>query len=86
MSILRRITGEGDSGQSGSQTPGSSSMPPARVPMPSMGGQQDKYTDIKNRVQTKLLTTLNPQMDVSRVDEVRRAILEPLPPGTQSHV
>jgi len=41
-----------------------------------MGGQQDKYTDIKNRVQTKLLTTLNPQMDVSRVDEVRRAILE----------
>jgi len=51
-------------------------MPPARVPMPSMGGQQDKYTDIKNRVQTKLLTTLNPQMDVSRVDEVRRAILE----------
>lgn len=76
MSILRRITGEGDSGQSGSQTPGSSSMPPARVPMPSMGGQQDKYTDIKNRVQTKLLTTLNPQMDVSRVDEVRRAILE----------
>jgi len=51
-------------------------MPPARVPMPSMGGQQDKYTDIKNRVQTKLLTTLNPQMDVSQVDEVRRAILE----------
>ncbi|HNT55930.1 MAG TPA: ATPase, T2SS/T4P/T4SS family, partial [Anaerolineaceae bacterium] len=75
MSILRRITGEGDSGQSGSQTPGSS-MPPTRVPMPTMSGQQDKYTDIKNRVQTKLLSTLNPQMDVTRVEDVRRAILE----------
>jgi pilus assembly protein CpaF len=44
--------------------------------MPTMSGQQDKYTDIKNRVQTKLLSTLNPQMDVTRVEDVRRAILE----------
>ncbi|NMD31341.1 MAG: CpaF family protein [Chloroflexi bacterium] len=31
---------------------------------------------MKNRVQTKLLSTLNPSIDVSKVDEVRRTIFE----------
>jgi pilus assembly protein CpaF len=41
-----------------------------------VSSQRDTYTDLKNRVQTRLLAELDPSMDVSRVNEVRETILE----------
>jgi pilus assembly protein CpaF len=38
--------------------------------------QQDTYQDLKTRVQNKLLAGLDPTMDVSKVNEVRRTIQE----------
>jgi pilus assembly protein CpaF len=38
--------------------------------------QQDTYQDLKTRVQNKLLSGLDPTMDVSKVNEVRRTIQE----------
>ncbi|HNS64111.1 MAG TPA: CpaF family protein [Anaerolineaceae bacterium] len=58
-----------------SQTPATPAQSRPAVP-PSQGPVSDKYADIKNRVQTKLLSTLNPSIDVSKVDEVRRTIFE----------
>jgi len=41
----------------------------------SKGGQQD-YSDLKLRIQNKLLAELDPSMDLSKQDEVRRQIQE----------
>jgi pilus assembly protein CpaF len=41
---------------------------------PSKGG--DNYSDLKSRIQNRLLSELDPQMDISRKDEVRRQIQE----------
>ncbi|HQP59658.1 MAG TPA: CpaF family protein [Anaerolineaceae bacterium] len=75
MSILRRIKNDSDPVTPSSQTPATPAQPRPAVP-PSQGPVSDKYADIKNRVQTKLLSTLNPSIDVSKVDEVRRTIFE----------
>ena len=39
-------------------------------------GKRDTYSDLKTRVQNRLLSELDPSMDVSRVGEVRSAIQE----------
>ncbi len=78
MSILRRLTGESDPKPAGNSGQGDSSpsnpMEKMRVNAPPSTAVQDKYTDVKNRVQNKLLSTLSPTMDVTRTEDVRKAI------------
>ncbi len=75
MSILRRIKNDGDPTSPPSQ-PVNTQAPVRVSTSTSPLTTSDKYADLKNRVQTKLLATLNPSIDVSKVDEVRRTILE----------
>src|SRR5574339_125123 len=82
MSLLKRI----EKGQSGntSGSPSSdnqssdgsrlSSLQARRVNAPITSPQAGSYFDLKTRVQNKLLSELDPSMDVSRTDEVRRTI------------
>jgi pilus assembly protein CpaF len=79
MSLLRRI----EQGQDSSSTPGGeesqnhlSNVRARRVAPPGVSSQRDTYTDLKNRVQTRLLAELDPSMDVSKINEVRGTILE----------
>ena len=83
MSILRRIQGEnqgespntgkiGGGGESGRNP----SIQSRRISAPSPSGMSDTYQDLKNRVQTKLLGTLDPSMDVSKTAEVKKTIQE----------
>jgi pilus assembly protein CpaF len=79
MSLLRRI----EQGQDSSSDPGGdenqshlANVRARRVAPPGVSSQRDTYTDLKNRVQTRLLAELDPSMDVSRVNEVRETILE----------
>lgn len=77
MSLLKRI----EQGQvNGSQTVSSDNvarlvnLPPRRVPPPGVSAQKDTYSDLKTRVQNRLLAELDPSMDVTRVGDVRNAI------------
>jgi pilus assembly protein CpaF len=90
MSLLRRIEqGQGSSGPSTPSTPGQGSQSGAggdssgsrlasiqarRVSAPVTSPQAGSYFDLKTRVQNKLLGELDPTMDISRTDEVRRTI------------
>ncbi len=80
MSILRRIQSTDNQPvpvQNG--TVDSSSTPPLqtrRVLSSTAQTSQDTYQDLKTRVQNKLLSELDPSVDVSRVNEVRRTIQE----------
>ncbi len=82
MSILKRIQGDQTPPQGGAgKVPGAppstpSSMPARRVGAPSMPTTQDTYQDLKVRVQNKLLSNLDSNMDVTRTAEVRRTIQE----------
>lgn len=73
MSILKRLQG-GDNSQSGQEIP-RPGVAVRRTPTPSPA-MQDTYQDLKTRVQNKLLSGLDPTMDVSKVGEVRRTIQE----------
>ena len=80
MSLLKRIE-QGKSTQAqGGQTAGTGGQsnliaPQARrVIPPGVGGQKDTYTDLKTRVQNRLLSELDPTMDITRVNEVRNTI------------
>ena len=80
MSLLKRIeqgqTSTNDSGngaESGSQLGKIQSRGgPAIV----ANSQRDTYSDLKTRVQNRLLAELDPTMDVTRVGEVRNTIQE----------
>ena len=80
MSILRRIQGEISNNQSsnndGSDISKNSSLQSRRINAPASSKNQDTYQDLKKRVQTKLLSTLDPSMDVSQTAEVKRTIQE----------
>lgn len=81
MSILKRIQGEqtpppGGSAKTPAGTTPPSTVPPRRVGAPSMPTTQDTYQDLKVRVQNKLLSNLDSNMDVTRTAEVRRTIQE----------
>jgi pilus assembly protein CpaF len=85
MSILRRIQGESQNNNNNNNQPsrpgGSDSLRnPAiqsrRISAPSPTSTQDTYQDLKNRVQTKLLSTLDPTMDVTQTADVKRTIQE----------
>ncbi len=86
MSILRRLQG-GENGQSGgsgnnSGSGGSSdsNYPPGnqarRITAPTPPTMQGTYQDLKVRVQNKLLASIDSNVDVSKVAEVRRTIQE----------
>lgn len=89
MSLLRRIEqGQGGGGSSTPPAPGQGPQPAAggdsssrlasiqarRVSAPTTSPQAGSYFDLKTRVQNKLLGELDPTMDISRTDEVRRTI------------
>ena len=82
MSLLKRIE-QGQSSQTpartGSDGESSSSRMSglsARRVSPPGQAQRDTYYDLKTRVQNKLLSELDPSMDVSQTAEVRRTIEE----------
>ncbi len=88
MSLLKRIEqGQGKTPQpaSGGETPpqgggaagGAASrlnLQARRVAPPGAGAQKDTYFDLKSRVQARLLSELDPGMDISRVNDVRATI------------
>ncbi len=83
MSLLKRIEqgqggGSGSSGQSGDNQGGESSrlssLQARRVNAPITSPQAGSYFDLKTRVQNKLLSELDPSMDITRTEEVRRTI------------
>ena len=51
-----------------------SSLQARRVSAPITSPQAGSYFDLKTRVQNKLLAEIDPSMDVSRTDDVRRTI------------
>ena len=89
MSLLRRIE-QGQGGSSGQQQPAGqggaagaggdnsrlSNMQARRVSAPITAPQAGTYFDLKTRVQNRLLAELDPSMDITRIDEVRRTIQE----------
>jgi pilus assembly protein CpaF len=78
MSLLKRIeqgqtkaTGSGNGDQSGSQL---GKIRSRSNPDGGVNTQRDTYSDLKTRVQNRLLAELDPTMDVTRVGEVRNTI------------
>lgn len=85
MSLLKRIEqgqGGSSSGGDGGQSSGQdgeggsrlSSLQSRRVNAPITSPQAGSYFDLKTRVQNKLLSELDPSMDITRTEEVRRTI------------
>lgn len=77
MSLLRRIEKKEPPTASGAGTPasggqdhGSAAPQQRRAASP----PRDAYMDLKTRVQNRLVAELDPSMDISRTDEVRRTI------------
>ena len=81
MSLLKRLQ-QGEAG--GPQTPANQTagggqagnLQARRISPPASTQQQDTYQDLKARVQNKLLTSIDPTMDVTKTSEVRRTIQE----------
>ena len=78
MSLLKRIeqgqtkaTDSGNGDQSGSQL---GKIRSRSNPASGASTQRDTYSDLKTRVQNRLLAELDPTMDVTRVGEVRNTI------------
>lgn len=84
MSLLKRIEGGQDSGPQtqGEEPPGGSdgsrlsSMQTRRTNAPVTSPQAGSYFDLKTRVQNKLLGELDPSMDITKTEEVKRTIQE----------
>ena len=82
MSLLKRIEKGGGknqqpSGDKGSAEDGSSrlmNLQARRVAPPGVSAQRDTYTDLKTRVQNRLLAEIDPTMDVTQSDSVRGTI------------
>lgn len=78
MSILRRIQSTDNQpapAQNGAaDTPSTPPFQTRRVLSSTAQTSQDTYQDLKTRVQNKLLSELDPSVDVSKVHEVRRTI------------
>ncbi len=86
MSLLKRIE-QGQGSESGSKSQGEakpggvdssrlSSLQTKRTNAPITSPQAGSYFDLKTRVQNKLLAELDPSMDITRTDEVKRTIQE----------
>jgi pilus assembly protein CpaF len=78
MSLLKRI----EKGQTTSSSPGNGKETGSQLgklqsrsaPTSTTSAQRDTYSDLKSRVQNRLLAELDPTMDVTRVGEVRNTI------------
>lgn len=66
--------GQSGSGDGGGDSSRLSSLQARRVSAPITSPQAGSYFDLKTRVQNKLLAEIDPSMDVSRTDDVRRTI------------
>jgi pilus assembly protein CpaF len=83
MSLLKRIE-QGQGGNTNSNTPADdaanrsrmATLQQRRVAAPGVSAQRDTYLDLKTRVQNRLLSELDPGMDISKVNEVRTTIQE----------
>jgi pilus assembly protein CpaF len=84
MSLLKRIEqGQSNSPDQSSGAPGTSggdasrlsSLQARRVSAPSATPQAGTYFDLKTRVQNRLLSELDPSMDITKTEEVRKTIL-----------
>lgn len=80
MSLLKRIengqttsSGDGNGKDSGSHL---GKLQSHSAPSGGVSTQRDTYSDLKSRVQNRLLAELDPTMDVTRVGEVRNTIQE----------
>ncbi len=73
MSLLKRIE-KGTAAPT--EQPSKLSEIRARRPATSVAPSRDAYLDLKARIQNKLLTELDPSMDISKTDEVRSTIEE----------
>lgn len=71
MSLLKRIEREKQT-----TTQGPTRMTELRVRRQPASPAYDAYLDLKTRIQNKLIADLDPTMDVTRTDEVRRTIEE----------
>jgi len=86
MSLLKRIEqgqgsdsdpkSQGASKPGGSDTSRLSSLQTKRTNAPITSPQAGSYFDLKTRVQNKLLAELDPSMDITRTEEVKRTIQE----------
>jgi pilus assembly protein CpaF len=82
MSLLKRIEQGQNSNSSGQQPADNqggegsrlSSLQARRVNAPITSPQAGSYFDLKTRVQNKLLSELDPSMDITRTEDVRRTI------------
>src|ERR1044072_7848839 len=83
MSLLKRIEqGQGNSSSSSGQSSDNqgaegsrlSSLQARRVNAPTTSPQAGSYFELKTLVQNKLLSELDPSMDITRTEEVRRTI------------
>jgi pilus assembly protein CpaF len=78
MSLLKRLEhGKDEEPQRSGQSGGGaklSSLQARRNAPPGAGGKRDTYLDLKTRVQNRLLSELDPGMDVTKVAEVRKTI------------
>lgn len=92
MSLLRRIEKGGGGPSGPNKPGGPSGQPPSDADRDAVARQQamarraalaakgtgggENYTDLKSRIQSRLLSELDPSMDLSRRDDVRRQIQE----------
>ncbi len=79
MSILKKLQGDrGDDPYSGSDggmnRKDGGGIRPRRVTAPDISTGHSTYHDLKTRIQNKLISNLDPSMDVTQVNEVRKVI------------
>ena len=77
MSLLKRLQGNEQPEQGGNDAQQrGTTLQARRIAAPITNSGQETYRDLKTRVQNKLLASLDPAMDVTRVADIRRAIQE----------
>ncbi len=77
MSILRKIQpGEGATSSGGTPSALPGQLAPRKIGAAIGGTSPDTYKDLKTRVQNKLLSGLDPTIDVTQTSEVRKTIQE----------
>ncbi len=75
MSLLKRIERGGGQGEGGSGSSGRlGKLQSRRAVAPQAKAEQTTLADLKTRVQQRLLAELDPSMDISQANEVRRTI------------
>ncbi len=76
MSLLKRIERSQQPAAGGAGSSSASKMRELRVRRQAISPARDAYSDIKTRVQNRLIAEIDPQMDMSQTDEVRMTIEE----------